>query len=258
VGSRIPPRACGRPAASQVRRARGERGTERAARSPRAAAAPGRRGAPRPPAPTPTRRAGRTPPGADAMDEVADRFEMVALIGGRRCEGATAGAAAARARWGQLGAAVGSPSSAMQRGPAAAPSTAPPTPPGPRPGRGAYGSVYKAVDRVTRRFVAIKIITLTDSDAQARGPAGGLRGGPCGRACAAGEQAAAAAGPPGNCRPSGSLRLTDRLQFRSPRSLITHRTWSASRRRSPSCRSATTPTWCATWAPTAAPTRCGS
>lgn len=33
-------------------------------------------------------------------------------------------------------------------------------------GRGAYGSVYKAVDRLSRRFVAIKIITLTDSDPQ--------------------------------------------------------------------------------------------
>ncbi|KAI8469342.1 MAG: kinase-like domain-containing protein [Monoraphidium minutum] len=49
----------------------------------------------------------------EAADEVADRFEMVALIG-----------------------------------------------------RGAYGSVYKAVDRVTRRFVAIKVITLMDSDPQ--------------------------------------------------------------------------------------------
>lgn len=42
------------------------------------------------------------------------------------------------------------------------------------PGRGAYGSVYKAVDRVTRRFVAIKIITLMDSDPQVR--AKGSRG----------------------------------------------------------------------------------
>jgi hypothetical protein len=41
------------------------------------------------------------------------------------------------------------------------------------PGRGAYGSVYRAVDRVSRKFVAIKIITLTDSDPQA---GGGRRG----------------------------------------------------------------------------------
>ena len=37
-------------------------------------------------------------------------------------------------------------------------------------GRGAYGSVYKAVDRATSQFVAIKIITLTDSDPQVGTP----------------------------------------------------------------------------------------
>ncbi len=35
----------------------------------------------------------------------------------------------------------------------------------PKPGRGAYGVVYKAIDATTGDFVAIKVISLVDSDA---------------------------------------------------------------------------------------------
>eukprot|EP00775_Hariotina_reticulata_P012289 gene12289-12425_t len=36
---------------------------------------------------------------------------------------------------------------------------------GPAAGRGAYGSVFKALDKFTGEVVAIKVISTTDSDA---------------------------------------------------------------------------------------------